>query len=280
MHRQPPGARKVKGCHLNINAMRARQSRPSVARVYSYVLGGRDNYGVDKNVGDYFMSDLAGSEQLAITNREAVLRAVHGMATDGITQFIDMGCGLPATENVHDVARRVHPDAKVVYVDNDPFVVAHGRALLAVDDDVDAIEGDVGKTAWIREHPAVERIIDFDRPVGLLFAVTLSFLEDDEDPAGVVKFWTDQVPSGSQVYISHFRTGGTREAKATERKILEAFGRGRWRTDTEIRAFYGDLEILDPGIVPCAQWRPQPGEGEHTLSDWEQMIVAGLARKP
>ncbi|MRH90537.1 SAM-dependent methyltransferase [Nocardia sp. SYP-A9097] len=260
--------------------MRARQSRPSVARVYSYVLGGRDNYGVDKNVGDYFMGDLPGSEQLAITNREAVLRAVHSMASDGIRQFIDMGCGLPATENVHDVARRVHPDAKVVYVDNDPFVVAHGRALLAVDEGIDAIEGDVGKTAWIREHPAVQRLIDFEQPVGILFAVTLSFLEDDEDPAGVVKFWTDQIPSESRIYISHFRTGGTREAQATERKILEAFGRGSWRTDEDIRSFYGDLEILDPGIVPCAKWRPAPGKGEHVLTDWEEMIVAGLARKP
>ncbi|MFB7715830.1 MULTISPECIES: SAM-dependent methyltransferase [unclassified Nocardia] len=260
--------------------MRARQSRPSVARVYSYVLGGRDNYGVDKSVGDYFMSDLAGSEQLAITNREAVLRAVHSMASDGIRQFIDMGCGLPATENVHEVARRQHPDARVVYVDNDPFVVAHGRALLAVDEGIDVVEGDVGKAAWIREHPAVERLIDFDQPVGVLYAATLSFLEDEEDPAGVVKFWTDQVPSRSQVYIAHFRTGRTREAQATERKILEAFGRGRWRTDDEIRAFYGDLDILEPGIVPCAQWRPEPGKGEHQLSDWEEMVVSGLARKP
>lgn len=273
------GARKVKGCHLNINAMRARQSRPSVARVYSYVLGGRDNYGVDKNVGDYFMGDLPGSEQLAITNREAVLRAVQSMAADGIRQFIDMGCGLPAEQNVHEVVRRQQPDARVVYVDNDPFVVAHGRALLAVDDGIEMVEGDVSKTSWIREHPAVARLIDFEEPVGLLFAVTLSFLEDEEDPAGVVKYWAAQVPAGSRIYLSHFRSGRTREAVATERKILEAFGHGRWRTDEEIDALFGDLELLEPGVTPCVKWRPVSDATVHELSIWEEMIVSGMARK-
>lgn len=263
--------------------MRLRQSRPSVARVYSYVLGGRDHYGVDKDVGDFFKGDLPGSDQLAITNRHAVRRAVHHMAEDGIRQFIDIGCGLPDpdNENVHEIARAKHPDAHIVYVDNDPFVGGHGRALLAIDDGIAFIEADAAEPASIREHEDVKRLINFDEPVGILFAVVLSFLEDEEDPVGVVRYWTDQVPAESRIYISHFRSGETREAIATEQKIRDAFGRGKWRTEKEIKSFFGDLELLDPGqLCACAEWRPEPAAAEHELSEWEEMIVSGLARKP
>ncbi|MFI6865820.1 SAM-dependent methyltransferase [Nocardia sp. NPDC050406] len=276
---------RVKGVRdLNINAIRARQSRPSVARVYSYVLGGRDNYGVDKDVGDFFMGDLPGSELLAITNRDAVLRAARDMAADGIRQVIDMGCGLPTDENIHDVLRRQHPDARVVYVDNDPFVVAHGRALLAIDENIAVLEADVGDPAAIREHPDVQRLIDFDEPLGIIFGITLSFLNDDEDPAGVVKSWADRMAPESRVYISHFQTGRTREAAATERKILEAFGRGRWRDEKQILELFGDLELLDPGLKACKQWRPDPPRAnepseERDLSVWEELVVSGMARK-
>ncbi|WP_282777640.1 MULTISPECIES: SAM-dependent methyltransferase [unclassified Nocardia] len=269
---------------LNINAMRARQSRPSVARVYSYVLGGRDNYGVDKDVGDFFMGDLPGSEMLAITNRQAILRAARDMASDGIRQVIDMGCGLPTDENVHDVLRRKVPDARVVYVDNDPFVVAHGRALLAIDENIAVVEADVGDPAAIREHPDVQRLIDFDEPVGIIFGVVLSFLDDEADPAAVVRDWSQRLAPESRVYISHFRTGRTREAVATERKIRDAFGVGTWRDEERIKSFFGDLELLEPGMAPCARWRPEPpapgSDPVHKdLSIWEDLIVAGMARK-
>ncbi|WP_245663255.1 SAM-dependent methyltransferase [Nocardia inohanensis] len=265
---------------LNIDAMRARQSRPSVARVYSYVLGGRDNYGVDKEVGDFFMGDLPGSELLAITNRQAVLRATRSMAGDGIKQIIDMGCGLPTDVNVHDELRKIHPDGRVVYIDNDPFVVAHGRALLAVDDNILVLEAEVGEPESIAGNPDVQRLIDFDEPVGIIFGAVLSFLEDKEDPAGVVRYWAERIASDSRIYISHFRTGHNREAAATERKIVEAFGRGKWRTDAEIRALFGDLEVLEPEVQPCAEWRPDPSAVKHDLSDYELLIVCGISRKP
>lgn len=253
-----------------------------MARVYSYVLGGRDNYGVDKDVGDFFMGDLPGSELLAITNRQAVLRAARDMAADGIRQVIDMGCGLPTDENVHDILRRQIPDARVVYVDNDPFVVAHGRALLAIDDNIAVLEADVGDPDVIRDHPDVQRLINFDEPLGIIFGITLSFLNDDEDPAGVVRSWSDRMAPESRVYISHFQTGRTREAAATERKILEAFGRGRWRNEEQILALFGDLELLPPGLAACARWRseePAPGEVTPDLSIWEELVVSGMARK-
>ncbi|BEK88273.1 SAM-dependent methyltransferase [Nocardia seriolae] len=265
---------------MNINAMRARQSRPSVARVYSYVLGGRDNYGVDKDLGDYFIEDLPGSEQLAITNRQAILRAVRVMADVGIHQIIDMGCGLPATENVHQVVRRVHPDARVVYVDDDPFVVAHGRALLAVDESIAVVAADIRDPGSVEKHADVQRLIDFDQPVGLLFGITLSFVNDEENPAGVVQYWADRIASGSRAYISHFHAGATREAIATANKILEAFGRGRFRTDPEIRSCFGSLTLDQDGVRPCVQWRPEPGTAEApALTIWEQLVVGGMAGK-
>ncbi len=255
-----------------------------MARVYSYVLGGRDNYGVDKDLGDYFTQDLPGSEQLAITNREAILRAARDLATGGIRQVIDMGCGLPASKNVHEVIRAQHPDARIVYVDNDPFVVAHGKALMVPDANVAVIEADVRDPAAISEHPEVKQLIDFDEPVGILFGITLSFLNDDEDPSGVVKYWTNLMPANSKVYISSFRTGRTREAAATSQKILEAFGRGRFRTDDEILSCFGDLELLDNRLLPCAQWHwddelDGPRDHGRTLSVWEELVVSGLARK-
>lgn len=268
---------------MNDDAMRARQARPSVARVYDYILGGRDNYGVDQNLADYFIDFLPGSEQVAITARAATLRAVRSMCANGIRQFIDLGCGLPTAENVHDVVRRQHPDAPIVYVDNDPFVVAHGRALLSIDDRIAVLGRDLCQVSDIADHDDVKRLINFDEPVALLFGVVLAFVEDNENPVGVVGDWAARVPAGSQVYISHFRSGHNRETNTTERKVLDAFGRGRWRTDDEIEALFGDLALIDPGLQPCARWWPESaaddsGSGRE-LSVWEQLIVAGLARK-
>ena len=261
--------------------MRARQARPSVARVYDYILGGRDNYGVDQNLADYFIDFMPGSEQVAITARAATLRAVRSMSANGIRQFIDLGCGLPTSENVHEVVRRQHPDAPIVYVDNDPFVVAHGRALLCIDDRVAMISGEVHKPTTVADHPDVQRLIDFDQPVGLIFGIVLGFLEDDEEPESVIGSWSERVAPGSQVYISHFRSGHNRETTTTERKMLDAFGRGRWRNDAEVRAIFGDLELIEPGLRSCAQWWPETPAADtgRELSLWEQMIVAGLARK-
>lgn len=261
--------------------MRARQSRPSVARTYSYILGGRDNYGADKDLGDSFKQDLPGSEQLAITNRAAVLRAARIMAEHGVEQLIDMGCGLPAEPNVHDIVRQKQPGARIVYLDNDPFVAPHGRALLAIDDRIAMLEADVRRPEEIHGNPDVQRLINFDQPVGLLFSAVLSFLEDSDDPAGVVRFWADRLAPGSFVYISHFRPGQTREAAATEGKIREAFG-GRFRSDAEILAFFGGLEVVDSGLLPCRQWHPDadmPTLAEKELTSWEELIVAAMARK-
>ncbi|MFI6172877.1 SAM-dependent methyltransferase [Nocardia sp. NPDC051052] len=260
------------------------QSKPSIARVYDYLLGGKDNFAVDRAIGDHFKDNLPGSVAIATSNRQALIRAVRDLARDGVRQFIDLGSGLPTADNVHQVARRHAPDAKVVYIDNDPLVLAHGRALLATDTNTTVFQADLRDPRTIREHREVVEMIDFDQPVAVIFSAILHHLNDDEDPAAVVRYWSERLSAGSMVYISHFRSGENRETTVAEEKLQSTFGRGRWRTDKEIEALFGDLEILEPGITPCASWRPDLTAADETeparaLTIWEQLIVTGLARK-
>lgn len=276
---------------MNDSASVVDPNTPSIARVYDYLLGGKDNYPVDQEIGDHFKINLPGSVSIAFGNRQALVRAVRDIARSGVRQFIDLGSGLPTADNVHQIAARYTDGAKVVYVDNDPIVLAHGRALLATDDNTTVVQADVREPERIRDSDEVARLIDFDEPVAVVFSAILHHLNDDEDPSGVVSYWRDQIPSGSQIFISHFRSGGNAETEAAEQKLQSTFGRGRWRTDDEIGALFGDLEILEPGIVPAVLWRPDaPGESdtsvstigtpERELTVWDQLIVAGLARKP
>ncbi|MFJ5924619.1 SAM-dependent methyltransferase [Kitasatospora sp. NPDC092948] len=270
-------------------------SKPSIARIYDYLLGGSDNYPADREIGDFFRHDLPGSVTVPIENRRALMRAVRAMTQHGIRQFVDMGSGLPTADNVHQVAQRHRTDARVAYVDNDPTVLAHGRALLAADERTTLIRADVREPESIYRHPDVTHLIDFDQPVGIVFSAVLHHLTDAEHPADLVRWWTERVPSDSLVYLSHFRSADNEQTRIAEQKLQDAFGRGRWRTDQEITALFGDLELLSPGLVNCPLWRPDPApaadaraeQGERgergergELTVWEQMISCALARKP
>ncbi|MDF3301762.1 SAM-dependent methyltransferase [Streptomyces tropicalis] len=262
-------------------------TRPSIARVYDYLLGGKDNYAVDREIGDVFKRDLPGSVAIAFANRAALVRAVREIATTtGIRQFIDLGSGLPTADNVHQVAQRHAPESRVVYVDTDPQVLVHGRALLEENVRTRVVPADVRHPEAVRTHPDTRELIDFDRPVAVIFSAVLHHVNDEEDPAGIVRHWRDHVPSGSYFFVSHFRSGNNPETKQAEGVLQQTFGRGRWRTDEEIASLLDGLEILDPGIVPASLWRPDAPDGpwgsggERELDVWERLIAAGLARKP
>ncbi|MGW7292950.1 SAM-dependent methyltransferase [Streptomyces xiamenensis] len=255
-------------------------SRPSIARTYDYLIGGKDNYAVDREFGDEFIVKLPGAVQMAVDNRQALVRAIGDIAgTTGIRQFIDFGSGLPTADNVHQVAERHAPETRVVYVDNDPIVLAHGRALLAENDHTVVIQADLRRPRAIREDPDLLRLIDFDRPVGVILSAVLHHLNDDEDPYGVMRFWREAVPSGSYFFISHFRSRRDPESAKLEGLLQGSLGRGRWRTDEEIAALFEGLDILEPGIRPAAEWRPAL-EHRSALTIWQQLLVAGLAVKP
>jgi hypothetical protein len=255
---------------------------PSIARTYDYLLGGKDNYPVDREIGEIFVRKFPGAVQIALDNRASLVRAVTFIAGElRIGQFIDLGSGLPTADNVHQVAKRADPGSKVVYVDNDPIVLAHGRAMLAEDERTVVVRADIRQPAQILSDPAVRGLIDFRRPVAVIASAVLHHLLDEEDPLAVIRALCDATPAGSCLFVSHFRTLGDADSAALEAVMLEAFGRGVWRTSEQIGQFFGDMRLIEPGIVPCARWRQgadadaDPGD----LTLYQQLIVAGLGRK-
>ncbi|HEY6494696.1 MAG TPA: SAM-dependent methyltransferase [Trebonia sp.] len=251
---------------------------PSIARTYDYLLGGKDHYPVDREIGEIFFKKFPGAVQIALDNRACLVRAVTFMAGElGISQFLDLGSGLPTADNVHQVAQRANPGARVLYVDNDPIVLAHGRAMLAEDEHTVVVRADIRQPQQILSEPAVRNLIDFDRPVAVIASAVLHHLLDEEDPLGAIRTLRDATAPGSCLFVSHFRTLDDPDSAALEAVMLEAFGRGVWRTDEQIAQFFGDMRPVAPGIVPCARWRHDADPGE--LSLYRRLIVAGLGQK-
>lgn len=254
-------------------------SRPSIARVYDAVLGGKDNYEIDRVVADEVRRTIPHISDVGWFNRAVLGRAVRFLAAEvGIDQFIDLGAGLPTMENTHQVAQRHNPDARVVYVDNDPIVLAHGRALLQENDQTAVITADLRDSEGVLAHPELLRLVDLSRPVGVLLIGMLHHLHDRENPQGIVDAYVNAVPSGSYLVITHFCDTGP-EAREAERKMLEFLGTGRFRTAAEITSYFGGLELLEPGVVPLPQWRPD-APVEEPLSLAQRLMVGGVARKP
>jgi len=257
---------------------------PSIARTYDFLLGGKDHYPCDRKVGKIFLQRFPGAVQIALDNRACLIRAVTLMAREfGIDQFIDLGSGLPTADNVHQVAQRHNERAIVVYVDNDPIVLAHGRALLEENELTTVLAADIRHPEQVLGSPELCAMIDLNRPVGIVASAVLHHLQDDEDPAEVIRTFRAALPEGSCLFLSHFRTLRDPASAALEKVMLEAFGRGVWRTDAEIAGYFKGLELIDPGIAPCGQWRmtPGPGTGPVTgpVTDYQRLIVAGLGRK-
>lgn len=254
------------------------QSKPSIARVYDYLLGGKDNFSADRAVGDVFVDRFPGAVAIARDNRLCLTRAVRYIASElGIDQFLDLGSGLPTADNVHQVARRVNPAARVVYADIDPVVLSHGRALLEKDDQTAVVEADIRDPEALLASPEVRKLLDFTQPVAVIASAVLHHLTDDEDPQAVIDTVKAALPPGSALFVSHFRTLNDPESAAMEQVLQEAFGRGNWRTDEQIGAYFAGLRLIDPGLVPCALWHPDAdGVG---LTGYQRLIAAGLAQK-
>jgi hypothetical protein len=260
-------------------------TKPSIARVYDYMLGGKDNFAIDRQTASLALQITPDGPEAARANRAYLRRVVRFLTAEvGIRQFLDIGSGLPSAGNVHEIVHAVDPSAKVVYVDSDPIVLAHGRALLGDSHTVKVVQADVRAPEDILRHPDVREMIDFDQPVGLLLFAILHHLSDNEDPAGVAARLRSAVPAGSHLAVSHFHNPGAEHADASRKAVLvekifnQTLGTGRWRTRDEILAYFGDFVVLEPGLVPLAEWRPEPGD-ESTQSDTYHTFVGGLARK-
>jgi len=254
---------------------------PSVARMYDYYLGGKDNYEVDRRASDELSAAAPGTRALAINNRRFLVRAVRFLADErGIRQFLDHGSGLPTQDNVHQVAQRVDPTARVVYVDNDPIVLAHGRALLQTDTTTSVIQSDVRDVEAIFNEPEVKELLDLNEPVAALFVSFLHCIPDADDPAVLVGRVMNRLAPGSALVISHLASEdeGTR-SQLTE--FMQAATQGNWgrvRTAAEIARFFDGLDVLDPGLVEISTWRPDSELGE-VQATHEWIEYGGIAIK-
>jgi S-adenosyl methyltransferase len=233
-------------------------SVPSPARMYDYYLGGKDNFAADREAADKALAVVPQGKSIARANRGFLARAVVLMADRGIRQFIDLGTGIPTRPNVHELARGVQRDARVLYVDNDPVVNAYNRALLADSDGIRAVCGDIREPDSILADTDLKQLIDFSQPVGVLFVAVLHFIFDEADPAASVAAFTDQMVSGSYLAISHIASDGTGpEVMATIRDAYaKASAPAVFRTSAQIGAFFGGLDLEPPGLVDVTDWPP------------------------
>jgi len=233
-------------------------SRPSVARMYDYYLGGKDNFEVDRAAAGAMMASVPESVRMVASNRAFLVRAVRYLAAEaGIRQFLDIGSGLPTRQNVHEVARAAAPDSRVVYADHDPLAVAHGRALLAVDRNTRYIHGDLREPERILDDPQVRALIDFDRPVAVLVVAILHFVGDHDDPAGILRRLRERMAPGSYLVISHILDDPRPHEIG---RILNAAGAPAWypRTPEQILPFFEGFDLIGPGLALLPSWQP-PG---------------------
>lgn len=252
-------------------------SRPSIARLYDYVLGGKEHFEVDRRAADALYAAVPETSQLAKDNRNHLRRAVQWLVREaGIRQIIDLGSGLPTVGNVHELAQEVDPGVHVVYVDNDPLVLAHGRALLSDETTTTVITADVREPETIFTHPRTAELIDLDRPFAVIAASILHHL-DDETAYDVAARIRAQLRPGCYVLISNFLDDDEPRAKELERAFLEGgLGTGRFRTWAEQRRFFEGLEMVEPGLVYANDWKPD--DLTPTDSRVHTLYAAGVAR--
>ena len=247
-------------------------STASPARMYDYYLGGRDNFPADRAAAEAVIADHPQQRRLARNNRAFLRRAVAHLAEAGIDQYIDIGTGIPTSPNVHEVARAAHPAARVAYVDDDPVVLSHARALLSTDAHIAVVDADMHDRGLSR-HPEIEALVDFERPVGVLFVAVLHFSPGTE-PARIVRAFRERMVAGSYLVLSAGSTEGLCEAEVTAlREAYASTPRGAFlRPREEIEALFEGFELLDPGLTDVSGWRadepPTPTK-----------ILAGVGRR-
>jgi len=263
-------------------------TRPSIARVYGGFLGGKDLYEVDRQVMNKISNAVPEAVDIARGNRGFLNRACRFLVQTQIDQFLDCGSGLPTAENTHQIVQRFNDEARVVYVDNDPVVLAHGRALLEDNFRVRMVDADIFKPSTVLENETIRANLDFSRPLVLLQVGTMHHVEGDHAP-DIMREYIDALPSGSYVVFSHFFDPETPELSSIARKIENILvngpmGAGRFRTRPEILAMLDGVELIKPnaqagpGLAVCDEWWPD-GPRLSPLSDAARCIVGGVGLK-
>jgi O-methyltransferase involved in polyketide biosynthesis len=251
---------------------------PNIARVYNYCLGGKDHYAADRKAADSVLADFPDLALVARANREFVIRAVRHVARLGVTQFIDAGAGLPAAPTVHDAATQRGPAPRVTYVDNDPLVLAHARALLAGGPGVTVVDGDLRDPEAILGSRALRDLINLERPVCVVLTSVLHFLTAAEADAAVAAF-TAAMAGGSYLIVSAGTSTGTDPALIERlRSACAGVSVITGRTEEEIAAWFTGLELLPPGLVEVQAWRP--ASQRYLLTSAAARMVGAVGYKP
>ena len=250
------------------------------ARVWNYFLGGKDHYPADRVAGDEVLALMPEIRESARADRAFLGRVVRYLAAEaGVRQFLDIGTGLPTAKNTHEAAQAVAPESRIVYVDNDPIVLAHARALLT--------SGPAGVTAYVDADvrdtdkllQAAAQTLDFSQPVALMLLGILNFVVDDDEAHAIVNRLLDAVPSDSYLAVVHPTQEVVGEAMAEVLRRWKERGGAPMvdRSPQELARFFDRLELLEPGVVPCTQWRPDPGDPS---SQVEVPHFCAVGRKP
>ena len=253
------------------------------ARRYNYWLGGKDNYAADRESGDQLEALFPKVRLGALANRALLRRATRFLAAEaGIRQFLDIGTGLPTADNTHEVAQGVAPESRIVYVDNDPMVMVHARALLTSSPQgrTAYIEADLNDPAAILADPATRATLDFDRPIALMLIAVLHFVPGHGAARPIVRELLDALPAGSYLVATHATSDfGTPEQQAHYQRLIEEGKTDVWtRGRAEFGELFEGLELVAPGVVPASEWRPEPGAPIPERSDINVWTAVG--RKP
>ncbi|MFE7182180.1 SAM-dependent methyltransferase [Streptomyces erythrochromogenes] len=240
-------------------------SVPSVSRIYDYYLGGSHNFEVDRQAARRAMEFMPGLPKIMQANRAFMRRAVRHAVADGVTQFLDIGSGIPTFGNVHEIARAASPQARVVYVDHDPVAVAHSHAVLLDDEQTGVVAADLRKPQEILAAPEVGRLLDFDRPVALLLVAVLHFLEDTDRPYEAVAELREALAPGSLLILTHASYEGIPLTEEVAGGTVGVYRDIRnplvMRTGEQISGFFEGFEMVEPGLVSMPDWRPDRAEG-------------------
>ncbi len=265
------------------------QKPATAARIYDYHLGGTHNFPADRAAAQAITARFPLAPAIARTGRAFLRRAVRHLADNGVRQFLDVGSGIPTVGNVHEIAQQVDPRSRVVYVDIDPVAVSESLEILEGNELATAIRGDVRSSQGILGHPQVRRLLDFDRPVGVLLCAVLHFVTDDEEARAAVGRLLAAVPAGSYVVISHAAEEVADGPEAGDEGVdivRDVYKRQtatplRLRNRAEVTALFDGLELAEPGVVWTPQWRPEPGD-PNDFADNPALSVGlcGVARKP
>ncbi|MGQ0840292.1 SAM-dependent methyltransferase [Actinokineospora sp.] len=245
--------------------------RPSAARLYDYLLGGAHNFAHDRELAHRFLKAQPNAREIARHNRAFLRRGVLFMIDHGVRQFLDLGSGIPTVGNVHEIAQQADPGARVVYVDYEEVAHAHSALLLADNPLADIVQADLTRPGDVLGAPATQAL-DFTQPIGLIMAGVFHFVAPDRDPAGVIAAYRDAVAPGSWLVFSQF----TRDLMPAEMdRVVEVMKSSRDqmypRGRAEITALVDGFDIVEPGVVPTAAWRPEPG-----LDDWADPRRSGI----